>query len=153
MTDRGNQLREILSRRIVVLDGAMGTLIQSYRLDEKTFRGDRFAKHPRDLKGCNDVLCVTQPELITRLHVQYFEAGADIAETNTFNSTSVAMADYDLGSHVYEMNVAGARAARRAVEIVSDGDPSRPRFVAGAMGRPIEPARFRRTSIARRAAE
>ena len=134
MIDQETRLRETLSRRIVVLDGAMGTLIQSHKLDESAFRGDRFADHSRDLRGCNDVLCITQPDLITDLHVQYFEAGADIVETNTFNSTSVSMADYKLEPYVYEMNAAGAQAARRAVEIVTKKDPSRSRFVAGAMG-------------------
>ena len=134
MIDQETRLRETLSRRIVVLDGAMGTLIQSHKLDEKAFRGGRFADHSRDLRGCNDVLCITQPELITDLHVQYFEAGADIVETNTFNSTSVSMADYKLEPYVYEMNAAGAQAARRAAEIVTKKDPSRSRFVAGAMG-------------------
>ena len=134
MTEQDTRLREILSRRIVILDGAMGTLIQAHKLDEKAFRGERFAGHSQDLKGCNDVLCITQPELITDLHVQYLEAGADIVETNTFNSTSVSMADYKLEPFVYEMNVAGARAGRRAVEILVAQDPSRPRFVAGAMG-------------------
>jgi 5-methyltetrahydrofolate--homocysteine methyltransferase len=134
MTEQEKQLREVLSRRIVILDGAMGTLIQAHKLDEKAFRGDRFAGHSHDLKGCNDVLCITRPDLITDLHVQYLEAGADIVETNTFNSTSVSMADYKLEPCVYEMNVAGAQAARRAVEIVSAKNPSQPRFVAGAMG-------------------
>ncbi len=134
MIDPERQLREILSRRIVVLDGAMGTMIQTHKLDEKAFRGDRFANHTHDLKGCNDVLCLTQPDLITDLHVQYLEAGADIVETNTFNSTSVSMADYKLEPHVYDMNVAGAKAARRAVEMVTKKDPSRPRFVTGAIG-------------------
>jgi 5-methyltetrahydrofolate--homocysteine methyltransferase len=123
-----------LSRRIVVLDGAMGTMIQTHQLDERAFRGGRFVNHTHDLKGCNDVLCITQPDLITDLHLQYLEAGADIVETNTFNSTSVSMADYRLEPHVYEMNVAGAAAARRAVEGVTKQDPSRARFVAGAIG-------------------
>ena len=128
------ELRELLSRRIVVLDGAMGTMIQTHQLDERAFRGGRFANHTHDLKGCNDVLCITQPDLITDLHLQYLEAGADIVETNTFNSTSVSMADYQLEPHVYEMNVAGAAAARRAVERVTKKDPSRRCFVAGAIG-------------------
>jgi 5-methyltetrahydrofolate--homocysteine methyltransferase len=112
----------------------MGTMIQTHKLDERAFRGGRFANHTHDLKGCNDVLCITQPDLITDLHLQYLEAGADIVETNTFNSTSVSMADYQLEPHVYEMNVAGAAAARRAVEKVRKQDPSRARFVAGAIG-------------------
>jgi 5-methyltetrahydrofolate--homocysteine methyltransferase len=134
MTDRERELRELLCRRIVVLDGAMGTMIQTHKLDEKSFRGGRFANHTHDLKGCNDVLCITQPDLITDLHVQYLEAGADIVETNTFNSTSVSMADYKLEPHVYDMNVGGAKAARRAVERVTKKDPSRRCFVAGAIG-------------------
>jgi 5-methyltetrahydrofolate--homocysteine methyltransferase len=96
MTDSDRQLRELIDRRIVILDGAMGTMIQARKLGEKEFRGEPFARHSHDLKGCNDVLCITQPDLITEIHVQYFEAGADIVETNTFNSTSVSMADYKL---------------------------------------------------------
>jgi 5-methyltetrahydrofolate--homocysteine methyltransferase len=134
MTDTENNLRRLLSKRILVLDGAMGTMIQMRRLDEKAFRGERFAGHTHDLKGCNDLLCVTQPELITDLHRQYFEAGADIVETNTFNSTSISMADYKLEPYVYEMNFAGARTAKKAAEVVMATDPSRPRFVAGAIG-------------------
>ncbi len=127
-------LRKILSERIVLLDGAMGTMIQAHKLDEKAFRGERFANHSRDLKGCNDLLCLTQPELITEIHVQYLEAGADIIETNTFNSTSISMVDYRLEPFVYEMNVAGARAAKTAAERVMTKDPSRICFVAGAIG-------------------
>src|ERR671918_369617 len=134
MTETGKILRRLLAERILVLDGAMGTMIQWHKLDEKAFRGDRFAGHSHDLKGCNDVLCLTQPELITNIHVQYLEAGADIIETNTFNSTSVSMADYRLEPDVYDMNVAGARAAKEAVELVVAKDSSRPRFVAGAIG-------------------
>jgi len=134
MTDTEKQLREILARRIIVLDGAMGTMIQSYRLDEKAFRGAQFADHSHDLKGCNDVLCITQPDLIKSIHVDYLEAGADIVETNTFNSTSVSMADYRLEPNVYDLNVAGARAAKQAADIVMAKDSSRPRFVAGAIG-------------------
>jgi 5-methyltetrahydrofolate--homocysteine methyltransferase len=134
MTDKEKQLRELLSRRIAILDGAMGTMIQAHKLDEKAFRGARFARHSHDLKGCNDVLCLTQPELIIDIHVQYLEAGADIIETNTFNSTSVSMADYKLEPQVYEMNVAGARAARKAVDRVLSKDPARVCFVAGAIG-------------------
>ena len=112
----------------------MGTMIQMHRLDEKAFRGERFAGHAHDLKGCNDLLCLTQPDLITDIHRQYLEAGADIVETNTFNSTSISMADYKLEPYVYEMNVAGARAAKKAAELVMAKDLSRPRFVAGAIG-------------------
>ncbi len=124
----------LLRRRIAVLDGAMGTMIQTYKLDEAGFRGERFASHPRDLKGCNDLLCVTRPEVIEAIHVQYLEAGADIIETNTFNATSISMADYRLESEVYELNLEGARVARRAADRVMAKDPARPRFVAGAIG-------------------
>ncbi|MPZ77460.1 MAG: methionine synthase [Deltaproteobacteria bacterium] len=134
MTDTEKVLRGLLEERILVLDGAMGTMIQSHKLDEADFRGSRFAKHSKDLRGCNDVLCLTQSELITDIHRQYLEAGADIVETNTFNSTSISMADYTLEPDVYDMNVAGARAARKAVELVMAKDPARPRFVAGAIG-------------------
>ena len=132
--DKETQLREILARRIVILDGAMGTMIQSYRLDEQAFRGAQFANHSHDLKGCNDVLCITRPDLVKNIHVEYLEAGADIVETNTFNSTSVSMADYHLEGHVYELNFEGARVAKQAAEIVMARDASRPRFVAGAIG-------------------
>ena len=134
MSDLAGQLKEILNRRVMILDGAMGTMIQAHKLDEKAFRGAQFAAHSRDLRGCNDVLCITQSDLITAIHVQYFEAGADIVETNTFNSTSVSMSDYKLEGHAYALNVAGARAAKKAVEIVQAKDPSRTCFVAGAIG-------------------
>ncbi|MGZ8494691.1 MAG: methionine synthase, partial [Candidatus Binatia bacterium] len=127
-------LRQILSERIVVLDGAMGTMIQARKLDEMAFRGERFAQHGKDLKGCNDLLCLTQPDLIADIHAEYLEAGADIVETNTFNSTSISMADYQLESVVYEINVAGAQAAKRAAERVMAKSPARICFVAGAMG-------------------
>ncbi|HXF94387.1 MAG TPA: methionine synthase [Nitrospiraceae bacterium] len=128
------ELERILRERIVILDGAMGTMIQAHKLDEAAFRGERFARHPSDLKGCNDLLCITQPELVEAIHVQYLEAGADIIETNTFNSTSISMADYGLEPFVYDLNLAGAQVARKAVEAVLVKDPSRPRFVAGAIG-------------------
>ena len=134
MTYSENQLREILHQRIVILDGAMGTMIQARKLGEKEFRGEQFARHSHDLKGCNDVLCMTQPDLITEIHVQYFEAGADIVETNTFNSTRVSMADYKLEPYVYDLNFTGAKAAKKAAQSVMAKDPSRPRFVAGAIG-------------------
>ena len=134
MTDLEKQLREILPQRLVILDGAMGTMIQAHKLDEKAFRGDQFAAHSHDLKGCNDVLCITQPDLITAIHADYLEAGADIIETNTFNSTSVSMADYKLESYAYDLNIAGAKAAKRAVALVKAKDPSRTCFVAGAIG-------------------
>jgi 5-methyltetrahydrofolate--homocysteine methyltransferase len=134
MTDTEKTLRELLAERILVLDGAMGTMIQSHKLDEAAFRGQRFANHSRDLRGCNDVLCLTQSDLIAEIHLQYLQAGADIVETNTFNSTSISMADYKLEADVYDINVAGARAAKKAVEAMIAKDPSQPRFVAGAIG-------------------
>ena len=127
-------LRTLLAERIVILDGAMGTMIQTHNLSEKDFRGGRFADHRKDLKGCNDLLCVTQADLITEIHTEYFEAGADIVETNTFNSTSISMADYQLEAVVYEINVAGAQAAKRAAQRVMAKNPRRTCFVAGAMG-------------------
>ncbi|HWX77869.1 MAG TPA: methionine synthase [Candidatus Acidoferrales bacterium] len=134
MNSLENKLKQLLNERILLFDGAMGTMIQSHKLDEKAFRGVKFAAHSHDLKGCNDALCITQPDLVTEIHVQYLEAGADIIETNTFNSTSISMADYKLEPYAYELNVAGAKAARKAVEIVRAKDPSRTCFVAGAMG-------------------
>src|SRR5436309_1422086 len=128
------QLEQLLQTRIAILDGAMGTMIQAHRLDESGFRGRQFATHPSDLKGCNDLLCITRPELVEVIHRQYLEAGADIIETNTFNSTSISMADYRLEHVVYDLNVAGARVARRAVEKAMAAEPRRPRFVAGAIG-------------------
>jgi len=127
-------LERILRSRIAILDGAMGTMIQAHRLDEAGFRGRQFANHPYDLKGCNDLLCLTRPELVEAIHRQYLDAGADIIETNTFNSTAISLADYHLEHVVYDLNVAGARVAREAVEKVTAADPTRPRLVAGAIG-------------------
>ena len=129
---RGGQLPQILKDRIVILDGAMGTMIQRYKLVEADYRGARFKDHPKDLKGNNEMLQLSRPELIREIHEQYLEAGADIVETNTFGATSVAQADYDLGAHAREMNVAGARLAREACDKFSSAD--KPRFVAGALG-------------------
>jgi 5-methyltetrahydrofolate--homocysteine methyltransferase len=127
-------LDSLLAQRILILDGAMGTMIQRARLDEKAFRGSRFASHPLDLKGNNDLLILTQPEAIKNIHRQYLEAGADIIETNTFNSNAVSQADYRLESLVYELNLEGARLARAAADEYTAKDPTRPRFVAGAIG-------------------
>ena len=129
---RGARLAEILRERIVVLDGAMGTMIQREKLDEADFRGTRFADHPSSLKGNNDLLQLTRPELIRRIHEQYLAAGADIVETNTFSSTSVAQDDYGLGAIARELNVAAARLARAACDAFST--PDKPRFAAGALG-------------------
>jgi len=127
-------ITQLLQRRLAILDGAMGTMIQAHKLDESGFRGTQFARHSCDLKGCNDLLSLTRPDLIEAIHRQYLEAGADIIETNTFNSTAISMADYKLEPYVYDLNVAGARVARRAAEAVMQEDPDRPRFVAGAIG-------------------
>src|SRR3989441_12023745 len=128
------QIERLLRTRTALLDGAMATMFQAHRLDEAGFRGRQFATPPSDLKGCNDLLCLTRPELVEAIHRQYLEAGADIIETNTFNSTSISMADYKLEAHVYDLNLAGARGGRQAVEKVMGADPARPRFVAGAIG-------------------
>ena len=112
------RLREILETRIAVLDGAMGTMIQTYQLDEAGYRGRELADHHKDLKGCNDLLSITQPGIIETIHRQNLDAGADIIETNTFNSTSISMADYKLEHLVYDLNLAGAKVARRAVDMM-----------------------------------
>ena len=129
---RGAQLPDILQQRIVILDGAMGTMIQRYKLSEADFRGQRFAEHGKDLKGNNDLLPLTKPEVVQEIHEQYLAAGADIIETNTFGSTSVAQEDYGLESIAYEMNVAAAQVARAACAKYST--PEKPRFAAGALG-------------------
>ncbi len=133
-TTRIEELKDLLHRRIVVLDGAMGTMIQKRNLSEADFRGTRFATHPCDVKGNNDLLVLTQPDLIGSLHQEYLEAGADMIETNTFNSNAISMADYQMETLAYELNVAGATVARKAADVSMEKDPSRPRFVAGVMG-------------------
>ena len=130
--DRSAELRRILEQRIVVIDGAMGTMIQRYRLDEAAYRGSLFADHPRDLKGAADVLCLTRPEVIEEVHRAYLEAGADVIETNTFNAQAISLEDYGLVPFVYDINRAAAQLARRAADAYST--PDRPRFVAGSMG-------------------
>jgi 5-methyltetrahydrofolate--homocysteine methyltransferase len=129
---RAAQLPEILKQRIVVLDGAMGTMIQRYKLGEAEYRGARFADHPKDLKGNNDMLQLSRPEVISEIHAQYLEAGADIIETNTFGATTVAQDDYGLGAYAREMNVAAAKLARAECDRFTSAD--KPRFVAGALG-------------------
>ncbi len=129
---RGASLPGILQQRIVILDGAMGTMIQRYKLGEQDYRGTRFADHPKDLKGNNDLLVLTKPEVISEIHEQYLAAGSDIIETNTFGTTSVAQEDYGLGEYAYEMNVAAAKLARAACDKYSSVD--KPRFAAGALG-------------------
>ncbi|MFO7302065.1 MAG: methionine synthase [Acidobacteriota bacterium] len=127
-------LDAILQRRIAVIDGAMGTMIQRYQLTEADFRGDRLADRAHDQRGNNDVLSLTRPDVVTAIHRQYLEAGADIIETNTFSSNAISQADYGLEDLVYELNLAGARLARAAADEMTARDPNRPRFVAGSMG-------------------
>ncbi|MCZ6633622.1 MAG: methionine synthase, partial [bacterium] len=124
----------LMTQRILLMDGAMGTMIQAYDLDEATFRGSVFRDHPVDLKGCNDLLVLTQPHLIEEIHKRFLEAGSDMIETNTFNATPVSMADYQMEDRVYEINLEAARVARRAVDAFTAQSPEKPRFVAGAIG-------------------
>ena len=126
------RLRELLKERILILDGAMGTMIQQYKLSEDDYRGERFRDHAHDVKGNNELLSLTRPDIIQEIHEKYLEAGADLIETNTFGATAVAQADYHLPELAYEMNVASARLARAAADKYST--PERPRFVAGALG-------------------
>jgi 5-methyltetrahydrofolate--homocysteine methyltransferase len=123
-----------LAKRILFLDGAMGTMIQSYKLEEKDYRGERFAQWETDLKGNNDLLSLTQPDIIKAIHGAYYEAGSDIVETNTFNSTSISMADYGMESLVYELNFESAKIAKEVAEEFSKKTPEKPRFVAGVLG-------------------
>lgn len=133
MSDTEAKIRKLAAERILVLDGAMGTMIQRHKFSEEDFRGERFADWKRDLKGNNDLLILTQPDVIRDIHLQYFRAGADIAETNTFSSTTIAQADYGMEELAYELNVEGARLARQAADIAEKED-GRPRFVAGTLG-------------------
>ncbi|MGB5440884.1 MAG: methionine synthase [Gammaproteobacteria bacterium] len=128
------KITELLDERILFLDGAMGTMIQRHKLEEADYRGERFADWPSDLKGNNDLLSLTRPGVIREIHTQYLEAGADIIETNTFNSTRVAMADYGMEELSFEINVASARLAREAADELSAKTPDKPRFVAGVLG-------------------
>jgi len=135
MPDRIEHLQSLLRERIVIIDGAMGTMVQQHKLDEAAFRGARFADwHGKDLKGLNDLLNVTQPQVIEGIHRQYLEAGADIIETNTFNAQSISLADYGMESLAYELSKAGAECARRAADAVEKSQPGRICFVAGAIG-------------------
>lgn len=129
---RGQALADLLPRRIVVIDGAMGTMIQRYKLGEADFRNDALREHPKDLKGDNDLLSITRPDVIREIHAQYLAAGADIIETNTFGATTIAQEDYDLAHLAREMNLASARVAREAADAAAT--PDKPRFVAGALG-------------------
>jgi 5-methyltetrahydrofolate--homocysteine methyltransferase len=131
---RLSELQPLLARRILVLDGAMGTMIQSYHLGEKDYRGERFAGWPRDLRGNNDLLSLTQPAIIRAIHQAYLEAGADVLETNSFNSTAISMADYGMEELVYELNHASARLARDVADEFETRTPDAPRYVAGVLG-------------------
>jgi 5-methyltetrahydrofolate--homocysteine methyltransferase len=128
------EIANILRERIVVIDGAMGTMIQRHKLEEEDFRGDRFRNHGYTLKGNNDLLSLTRPDIIADIHRQYLEAGADIIETNTFSGTRIAQADYHLEDVIYDLNFQSARLAKEAADEFTKKEPHKPRFVAGAMG-------------------
>ncbi len=132
--DFTTRLRAIASERIVILDGAMGTMIQSYNLGEADYRGELFADHTHDLKGNNDILCLTAPQIIDEIHESFLEAGADIIETNSFNGTTISQADYGMEDAVVDLNLASARIARAAADRWTEKTPEQPRFVAGAIG-------------------
>lgn len=127
-------IEETLLKKILVLDGAMGTMLQGYKFSEEDFRGDRFVDHPCSLKGNNDLLSLTQPDAIKTIHRKYFEAGADLVETNTFSSTSIGMGDYQMEAWVYEMNFESAKLAREVADEFTKKNPDKPRFVAGSIG-------------------
>lgn len=127
-------IRKELEKRILVIDGAMGTMIQRYKLSEADYRGERFAEWPHDIKGNNDLLVITQPKIIYDIHCEYLDAGADIIETNTFNAQKISLADYHMQSLAYEMNFEAAKIARKAADEFTAKNPAKPRFVAGAMG-------------------
>ncbi len=131
---RTDLLHSLLAQRILILDGAMGTMIQSYRLGEADYRGERFADFAHDLKGNNDLLCLTAPAIIKEIHAKYLAAGADILETNSFNATSISMSDYHMEHLVPELNFAAAKLAREAADEATAQNPARPRFVAGVLG-------------------
>ncbi len=123
-----------IQKRILVLDGAMGTMLQGYKFSEEDYRGERFADYPHSLKGNNDLLSLTQPHAIAEVHAKYFEAGADIVETNTFSGTTIGMADYHMEDLVYELNFESARIAKEVAEKFTKATPNQPRFVAGSIG-------------------
>lgn len=127
-------IREEIQKRILVLDGAMGTMLQAYKFDENDFRGDRFKDYPSPLQGNNDLLSITQPKAIKEVHAKYFEVGADIVETNTFSGTTIAMEDYNMEDLVYELNFESAKIAKEVAQEFTLKEPHKPRFVAGSMG-------------------
>lgn len=128
------QLYKVLNERILVLDGAMGTMIQKYKLEEEDYRGERFKDWPSPLKGNNDLLSLTRPDIIEAIHREYLDAGADIIETNTFSATTIAMADYHMEELVYELNFESAKIARKVCDEFTAKNPGKPRFVAGSIG-------------------
>jgi 5-methyltetrahydrofolate--homocysteine methyltransferase len=128
------KIKQAIQNRILVLDGAMGTMLQRYNFSEEDFRGERFKEYPTSLKGNNDLLSITQPEAIAEIHRQYFESGADIVETNTFSGTTIAMADYNMEDLVYELNFESAKIARAVADEFTLANPQQPRFVAGSIG-------------------
>ena len=132
--DKTASIQDCLRERILVIDGAMGTMIQRHKLEEKDYRGKRFADWASDLKGNNDLLVLTQPDIIEGIHREYLEAGADIIETNTFNAQRISMADYHMEELAYEMNIAAAKLAKKAAADFTSRNPGKPRFVAGAIG-------------------
>src|ERR1700761_2178933 len=127
-------IREELQKRILIIDGAMGTMIQRYQLTEEDFRGNRFKDHPSDLKGNNDLLNLTRPDVIKAIHNEYLEAGADIIETNTFSTQRISLADYHMEELDYELSYEGAKIAREVADEYTKNNPGKPRFVAGAVG-------------------
>lgn len=129
-----SDINRILQDRILILDGAMGTMLQRYNFSEEDFRGERFKDYPSSLKGNNDLLSLTQPQAIADVHRKYFEAGADIVETNTFSGTTIAMADYNLEDLVYELNFESAKIAKQVADEFTKANPNKPRFVAGSIG-------------------
>ncbi|MFO7799672.1 MAG: homocysteine S-methyltransferase family protein, partial [Rhodohalobacter sp.] len=134
MPRSAHPLFSILKKRILILDGAMGTMIQDYKLSEDDFRGSKFKNVDNELKGNNDLLSVTQPDIIREIHSQFLDAGADIIETNTFNANPISQEDYQLQDFTYEINVASAKVAREAADSFTQNNPDKPRFVAGAVG-------------------
>jgi 5-methyltetrahydrofolate--homocysteine methyltransferase len=127
-------IKELAKQRVLILDGAMGTMIQREKLEEEDFRGERFKNHPCDLKGNNDLLSITQPHIIQNIHRAYLEAGADLIETNTFNSNRISMADYQMENLVYELNYQSVKIAREATDEFTEKNPDKPRFVVGCLG-------------------
>ncbi len=128
------KIKDILKERVLVLDGPMGTMVQGYGLNETDFRGSQFKDHSMDLMGNNDILSITRPDIITEIHESYLEAGADLIETNTFNANSISQADYEMEHMVYDLNLHSAKIAKSISDRFTDSQPSKPRFVCGAIG-------------------